>query len=371
MSRRFSAVFLVVLALGATSGFSQDTATNRASASVDRSWREYPVPGWSIVVAQHGRIVFSKAVGLADIEKKRPARADTVYDMGSVSKANTAVAIMQLYEEGKVNPDDPIQKYVPSFPDKGYKITIWNLLTHTSGIRHYHASDFPGDENTKPYHSLAEAITIFKDDPLLFKPGQFYSYSSYGINLLQGVAEKASGLPFEEYMRWYVWGPAGMKDTAFDVPGRSFAHRAKSYVRKDGKEVEFQNSDLTYKFASGGMVSTAEDLALLGIALLHGKLLKLQTLELMWKPSLPDNMLQYTEGKPPHKMGFQQGLVWRLMKDKKGRRIAYHCGSVEAFGACLLIYRDDDLVVADMTNGPGSGGYPSSEELADVFLGPK
>jgi CubicO group peptidase (beta-lactamase class C family) len=96
------------------------------------------------------------------------------------------------------------------------------------------------------------------------------------------------------------------------------------------------------------MVSTAEDLARFGIALLHGKLLKREALALMWKPALGKDVLQYTEGEKPPRMSFPQGFGWRLMTDKKGCRVACHCGSVEGFGACLVIYRDPDLVVADM-----------------------
>jgi len=173
----------------------------QAVAHLDLVWRSNQVPGISAAIASHGRIVFSQGVGFADLDNMVPATANTVYNIGSISKANTAVAVMQLVEQGKVGLDDAIQKYVPSFPDKGYKITIKDLMTHRSGIRHYRDSDFagtPGDENMKPYASLEEAIKLFKDDPLLYKPGEYSSYSSYAVNLLQGVIETAAGMPFED-----------------------------------------------------------------------------------------------------------------------------------------------------------------------------
>ena len=192
------------------------------------------------------------------MENQVPASAASVFDIGSVSKVLTAVAVMQLVEQGKVRLDDPIQKYVPSFPDKGAPITIRHLMTHTSGIRHYRKTDFPGtpdNENLRTYASFEEAITIFKNDPLLFQPGKYFSYSSYGVNLLQGVVEKAGGLPFEEYMHRSVWGPAGMTSTRFDVPARIVPHRARSYVtEKDRPVSNVPYGDLTYKFASGGMM---------------------------------------------------------------------------------------------------------------------
>ena len=134
-----------------------------------------------------------------------PATGSTVYNVGSVSKVIAAAGIVQLVAEGKVSLDDSIQKYVPSFPYKGEPITIHHLVTHISGIRHYRGSDFPDesafDQNWRPYESITEATEIFKDDPLLFSPGEFYSYTSYGVNLLQGVVETASGLGFEDYLR--------------------------------------------------------------------------------------------------------------------------------------------------------------------------
>jgi CubicO group peptidase (beta-lactamase class C family) len=136
---------------------------------------------------------------------------------------------MQLVEQEKVRLEDPIQKYVPSFPEKGAPITLKHLMTHTSGIRHYRPTDFPGtedNENMKPYKSIEEAITIFKDDPLLFAPGRYYSYSSYAVNLLQGVVEKAGGMPFEDYLRKFVWDAAGLRATRFDIPDRIVPRRA-------------------------------------------------------------------------------------------------------------------------------------------------
>src|SRR5262245_25268739 len=165
-------------------------AEARAADRLEALWRANGAPGISVAVSVKGRIVFSAGRGLADLDNSVPATGDTVYDIGSVSKVMTATAVMQLVEQGKVRLEDTIQKYVPSFPDKGSPITVWNLMTHTSGIRHYGPNDFPGgerSENMRPYTSIEDAIGIFKNDPLLFPPGRNYSYSSYAVNLLQGV----------------------------------------------------------------------------------------------------------------------------------------------------------------------------------------
>ncbi|HKV08793.1 MAG TPA: serine hydrolase domain-containing protein [Thermoanaerobaculia bacterium] len=341
----------------------------QAMAYLQEVWRSIGTPGISVAVLQRGRLVFSEGVGFADLDNMVPANGSTVYNVGSVSKAITAVAIMQLVEQGKVGLDEPIQKYVPTFPEKGSPITIRHIMTHTSGIRHYRSTDFPDskdNENWKPYSSLEEAIKIFKDDPLLFKPGEYYFYSSYAANLLQGVVEKARGLAFEDYLRRYVWTPAGMLNTAFDIPERIVPHRAKGYYVVDGKMLNYPYGDLTYKFAGGGMISTAEDLVRLGAALNRGALLKPETVTLMYAPIAP--VLQYREKEPPQATEFSQALIWRILKDQAGRTFVNHCGTVKGFNACLVNYPDQDLVVAILGNGYPTPARREAVAIAQFFL---
>jgi serine beta-lactamase-like protein LACTB, mitochondrial len=325
----------------------------------------------SAAVARGGRMVFSGAVGLADVERAEPATSETVYNIGSVSKEITAVAVMQLVGAGKVRLADPIQRYVPGFPDKGSPITVWHLLTHTSGIRHYRIHDFPGadwEENHRPYASLAEAIGIFKDDPLLFRPGKYYFYSSYGVNLLQGVVETASGLPFGEYLRRRVFNAAAMTRTGLDLAGRPVAHRAHGYKWKQGKLVPAPSVDVSYKYASGGMISTAEDLVRLGMALNQGKLLTPAARARMLSPQLPV-VRRFREDGPPATERFQQGLEWRLVHRPHRRDFVYGCGTFNGFNACLLDYTGEDLVVAMALNRE-AGGFKPAEALADLFRAP-
>lgn len=365
-------ILSVLLLLAPAAGLAEGpTPEARTMAYLQEIWRAIGTPGISVAVAQQGRLVFSKGVGFADLDNMVPADGSTVYNIGSVSKALTAVAVLQLVEQGKVRLDDPIRKYVPSFPDKGPVITLRHILTHTSGIRHYRPDDFPGsvdNENMKPIASLEEAIRIFKDDPLLFQPGERYFYSSYAINLLQGVIETASGLAFEDYMRKFVWDPIGMFHSAFDVPDRIVPHRARGYHLVDGRMRNYPYGDLTYKFASGGMISSAEDLARFGMALNRGALLKPETLELMYKPIEP--VPRHREDGPPETLDFSQALTWRVLKDDAGRTFVNHCGTVKGYNACLVIYREQDLVVAILGNGYPTPARREAVAIAQLFLSP-
>jgi serine beta-lactamase-like protein LACTB len=326
-------------------------------------------PAVSGAVALGGKMVFSDGAGLIDLENQVPATGASVYNIGSVSKVITAIAVMQLMERKRVDLDDDIRKYVPEFPDKGVKITIRHLLTHTSGIRHYRDKDFPGtpdDENMQPIKRWQDGLRFFAQDPLLFPPGKYYSYSSYAVNLLQGVVEKASGQPFEEYLRQHVWGPAGMASASFDIPDRIVPHRAHSYRIVKGRTFNEYYADLRYKFASGGMIASAEDLVKLGVALNHDLLLRPETKGLMLSPQL-HGIQELREGKL-EALDFEQGLLWRLRHDPQGRLVAYHCGAVKTYNVCVVDFLKEDLVAAVATNNSSECcGWAKADTLAAFF----
>lgn len=359
------ALALTLLAHSGTATRAAGPAAQVLAANYLEGVLQTGTPGTSAAVAVKGQIVFSGGAGFADLDNRIRATGSSVYNIGSVSKVNTAVAMMQLVEQGHVSLDDPIQKYVPAFPDKGSPITIKLLMTHQSGIRHYRNAE--GEHSTKRY-SLEESFALFKDDPVLFKPGMSWFYSSYGVNLLQAVIEKSSGLSFEEYMTQRVWGPAGMLSTALDVPERLVPNRAKAYVFPKGKLQNYPFTDLSYIYAGGGMVSTAEDLVRLGAALNRGRLLKADTTALMYRAHL-DPVMRYAASGPPAKMEFRQGLIWRVFNDAAGRTWVNHCGSVKGFNACLVNYPQEDVVAAIMYNADDvSPGRIGAEELAKFFI---
>src|SRR3989441_12200340 len=142
------------------------------------------IPGVQVAVAVNGKLVWSEGFGDADAERKKPVTRETQFRIGSVSKPLTATAVALLYEQGKVDLDAPVQRYVPSFPDKGYPITTRQLAGHLAGIRHYRGDEFVLNRR---FGSVGEGLTIFQDDSLLFPPGTRFSYSSYGWNLISAV----------------------------------------------------------------------------------------------------------------------------------------------------------------------------------------
>jgi CubicO group peptidase (beta-lactamase class C family) len=304
---------------------------------------EFGTPGISVALVLNDELVWAKGYGLADVENQVPAKAETVYRIASISKPMAATAVMQLVERGLVDIDDPIQKYVSYFPQKPLEITVRNVMTHTSGVRHYKSGEM---EMKDHFDSVEEAIAIFKDDPLLFTPGTLYKYSSYAYNLLAGVVETASGLTFEGYMEEHVWGPAGMTATRLEHQGEIVPHRASQYI-KAGPNGQVENApfaDLSIKWAGGGIISTAEDLARFHIALNSGKLLQPETMQEMYEP------FKLADGNETN-----YGLGWRIYRDEHGRRWVGHGGGATGGSTYLLRHPEKKLAVAITCNVQNAG----------------
>lgn len=279
-----SIIFIVLFSF---QSIAQSTIIKKREASViDSLMKVYMtknmVPGASIAITKNERIVWEKGYGMADLEKLVPASPATIYRLASVSKPITAVAVMQLVEQGKVALDSPIQKYVPSFPLKKYPITIRELLSHMTGIRHYQGEEF---NSSRPYKSLTEALDIFKNDSLLQKPGEKQIYSTYGYTLLGVMMEAVSGKTFMDYLKENIFKPAGMIHTYEDDALKIIPNRSAPYdtIRKGevGNSV-FVNS--SYKIPGGGLISDVEDMSRFMIAIQQGKLIKPAT----WKQMITE-----------------------------------------------------------------------------------
>ncbi|MBI4538999.1 MAG: beta-lactamase family protein [Gemmatimonadetes bacterium] len=328
------------------------------NAAAIRAWMEQVrdengLPGLSVAVATDGRIVFSDGVGYAELDNRLPATGGTVHNVGSVSKVIAAIPIMQLVEQGKVALDGPIQRYVPYFPEKGKAITLRQVLTHTSGIRHYKDGEF-GPYRLQEmiyFESFEESTRRWRDDPLVFEPGTYWMYSSYAFNLLHGLVESVTGIGFEAYLRRFVWEPAGMLSTQFDVPSRIVHNRGRGYERNQrGILVNTDYADVSYKYAGGGILSTVEDLVRFGTALNDGTLLKPETVADMYRVQIGPVVKAFSARGEPQPLNFGQALAWRVQTDRQGRRFTSHTGTVKGTRTYVGNYPDLNIVVALQAN---------------------
>ena len=270
-----------------------------------------------------------------------PGKAVTAYRLGSVSKPITAVAVLKLVEEGKLDLDAPIQRYVPSFPEKAFPVTARQLLGHMGGIRHYRDDEPP---NTKAYSGVENGLSFFREDALVAEPGTRYVYSTYGYNLLGTAVEGASGRPYLDYVREVVFARAGMTTIRVDEVRPLIPNRAQGYVRT--KAGELQNSglaDVSYKVPGGGFIATAPDVARFGSALAGGILLNRESLAAMLTP-------QREKGG----RSTSYGLGLDLSATGK-RREAWHTGGQERVSTVVFLLPDEGVGVAVLTNLEGVG----------------
>jgi len=321
---------------------------------------KYHLPGASAAVAIGGKIVWSEAFGEADLENHVPATRATRFRLGSVSKLITAAAVALLVQRGALDLDAPVQRYVPTFPVKQSPVTARELVTHTSGIRHYSDSDAP--KQAKHYKTVVEGLSVFQDDPLLFEPGTRYTYSSYGFNLLSAVVEGAAAKQdFLTFVQTQVAGPLGLTLTA-DQTDAVVDHRTRFYYY--GPDHAFHNApaiDPSYKWASGGFLATADDLARFGSAHLAPGFFTPETISLLFTPQ------RLQSGEPVHANDFSVGLAWRIGTNKQGRRIYHHGGAIEGGRAFLLIEPDSKTVVAILANSYAPFAEIEANDLAQIF----
>jgi len=306
------------------------------------------IPGVQVAVAVNGKLVWSEGFGYADAARQRPVTRETQFRIGSVSKPLTATAVALLYDQGKLDLDAPVQRYVPTFPEKGYPITTRQLGGHLAGIRHYEGQEFFSNRH---YATVLDGLKIFQDDSLLFPPGTRFSYSSYAWNLVSAVVEGASGDDFLHYMSAHVFRPLGLTHTAPDRVDSLVPGRTQFYDRDSAGSLHIAPTvDNSYKWAGGGFVSTAEDLVQFGSALLDPGLLKRQTLDLL-----------FTSQRTNAGTETGYGIGWFLRTDSLGHRWAFHGGSAVGGTAVLGLDRDSRLVVAILTNLSDAPLEPAQE----------
>jgi serine beta-lactamase-like protein LACTB len=275
--------------------------------------------------------------------QEKPTK-NSQFRIASVSKPMTAIAILQLYEKGKINLDLPIQNYLPEFPkkEKG-DITIRQLLNHTSGIPHY-KSDL-GIFNFTHYDNCEKALEKFENRELVFKPGTDFLYSSFGYTLLGAILEEVSGKSYQTYMQENIWKPANMTNTNLEQT------KTNVYIKLGNHFYRSPKNDLSYTYSGGGIQSTAEDLLKFGKAILNYSLINSTTTGFMIQLTNNESKeMEYTFG-------------WDNWKSPKFGKVIEHNGTQVGSSSYFRIYFDKRMVVATLANN-----LNSSEEVRNLSI---
>lgn len=295
------------------------------------------IVGMAAAYSIDGEIAWKNAEGFACKDDKIPFSTTTLTRPASVAKAMTAVAIMQLVEQEKLDLDENIQTYLSSFPTKAKgQITTRQLLTHTSGVDGYINDEA---ENKRQFDHLAEAIAVFEDRPLKFEPGSQFSYTTYGYVILGRVIEEISGQSYEQYMQENIWNPAQMTNTYVEHLDKNYENKSCLYTRKRRKAKEAKANNLSNRVPGGGLITTVEDLVKFGNALLENKLIKAETFALM------------RENQTPNKVGNPYGLGVVLYGQAEDPSSAIgHAGAQTGSSAQIMIISSKKTVIVALAN---------------------
>src|SRR5471032_221627 len=312
------------------------------------------MPGMTIGFTRGG-VEWVQGYGYADLENQVPATAVSSYRLASVTKPMTAVAILQLVEQGKVDLDAPVQTYVPYFPVKPFPITVRLLLGHLAGIDAYR--DHKTEQHFKEHKTTRQSIAVFEHFDLIAEPGTRYRYTSYGYNLLGAVIENATGENYGGYMQRHVWGPLGMTATMMDDPAAVIAHRVRGYGL-EGRELK--NSEFVYvssRFSAGGTRSTVPDMLAFGKGIHDGKVLSPASLALM-QESMVTRAGRLSD----------YGMGWETYPTG-GRYVISHSGQQPETATYLFSFPSRKLTIAVASNLERVNTAAFAERLFEVVTG--
>ncbi|MEW5917679.1 MAG: serine hydrolase domain-containing protein, partial [Gemmatimonadota bacterium] len=334
---------LLAGALGTTAARAQDArpliqyVDSVAAAAV----AEQRTAGVSVAVVKNGRTIVAKGYGFADLENEVPAKAETVYRIGSVTKQFTSAAIMRLMEQGKLSLDDTLQRFLPHFPTQGNRVTVRHLLNHTSGIKSYTSLGPKWARVMRLDLATDSLVALFANEPFDFKPGDAYRYNNSGYFLLGMIIEKLSGKPYGQFLKDEFFTPLGLKNTIYCDQAPLIKNRAQGYATPPNGGKGFTNAEplsMTQPYAAGSLCSTVTDLVVWTQALSSGKVVSPASYTLMTTPGT------LNDGKPiTYGFGLGTGALG-------GHPQVSHNGGINGFVSELHHYPNDSVITVVLTN---------------------
>lgn len=320
---------------------------------------KYRLFNGSVLIAENGKVIYKKGLGLANMEWNIPNTTETRFRLGSITKQFTAALILQLVDQGKVKVDGKISDYLPVYrKDVGNKVTVHQLLNHTSGIPSY--TGLPGfmkDVSRNPF-TVDEFVTKYASNDLEFEPGSKFSYNNSGYFLLGAIVEKVTGKPYATVLKEQILDPLGMKNTGYDVYGTIIEKRAAGYQKTADGYVNAPYLDMSIPYAAGSLFSTVEDLYLWDQALYTDRVVSPASKALMYKPNLND----YAYGWAITKTNFSGGAA--------NAPIIAHTGGINGFNTLIARFPEQKhlIVLLDNTSQGGAlGGI--QREIINILYG--
>lgn len=344
----------------ATATISEATLLRQVKAYVGQLVAEEKFSG-ALLIAKEGKPLLKQAFGLASIAYGAPNRIDTKFNLGSMNKMFTAVAIAQLAEAGKLAYDDPIAAHLLDYPNQRVAdmVTIHHLLTHTSGLNDYFNDKFDQASRAR-FRTVRDFFPLFVDDPLQFEPGSQWSYSNSNFIVLGAIIEAVSGQDYFDYVRQHIYAPAGMINSDAYAMDRETPNLAMGYTRNPG-ETEWRNNLYEHVIRggpAGGGFSTVEDLLRFAQALTEHQLLS----------SEATTLLTTGKVKLPGRDNAEYGYGF-LVETVNGHRRFGHNGGFTGINSELHIYPDLGYVVVVMSNYDPPAASRVAKRIGQLLTG--
>jgi CubicO group peptidase (beta-lactamase class C family) len=322
---------------------------------VYNSYRQF---NGAVLVAENGKVIFKKGYGMANMEWNIPIETDTRFRLGSITKQFTSMLVLQLVQEGKIKLEGKLTDYLPDYrKDTGDRITIHQLLNHTSGIPSYTGlPNFLQDVSRNPY-SVSDFVKKYASGDLEFDPGTKWNYNNSGYFLLGAIVERVTGKPYEQVLKERILDPVGMKNTGYDHYDTILAKRASGYEKRPGGFINAPYLDMSLPYAAGSLYSTVEDLYLWDQALYTEKLLSPQLKEVMFKPGLANYAYGWIVRKPP--LGAQGESV----------TIIEHGGGINGFNTLISRMPESKNLIVLLNNTGGTKLGEMSQKIAGILFG--
>jgi CubicO group peptidase (beta-lactamase class C family) len=309
----------------------------------------------SVLIARNGKVLLRQGYGEADREKHLVNTAQTKFRLGSMTKQFTAMAILILQAQGKLNIHDRICTYLANCPTSWQAITIHQLLTHTSGIPDF--TRFPEFLTTQGSPSSpAQTIARFKDKPLDFQPGKKWSYDNSGYVVLGAIIEQASGKTYEAFLRENIFVPLRMVDSGYDHNNGDLA-----VGYRDQTSVPADFIDMTIPYAAGGLYSTVEDFYRWDQALYTDKLIPKNLRDMLFTPFAPTS---------DHNGGLGYGYGWGISEEDTHLLIS-HEGGINGFHSVIARYPNDKTVIIILGNRQDMNLFEMRTQIAKMVFGEK
>ncbi|MER0438183.1 serine hydrolase domain-containing protein [Emticicia sp. W12TSBA100-4] len=352
MKSYFKITFLLIVILS-TKTFAQ-TFEAKIDSLIQTEFNEKHGPGGVFLIAKDGKPIYQKAFGKANVELDVDLTSESVFQIGSMTKQFTAVAVLMLEEQGKLNVNDSIAKYIADYP-AGDKITIHHLLTHTSGIKDFTKMKTLRDIAQKEM-TPKMMVDFFKNEPVDFSPGEKFDYNNSGYVVLGYIIELVSGETYEDFIKKHIFEKAGMSQSYYATDRQVISKRAYGYHKKEHGFVNKTVISFSVPFSSGSLMSSVGDM-------------------LKWQNALNKNLLLNAESTKKafskYKLNngeeFTYGYGWHI-KELNGTPSREHGGSVFGFKSMGVYIPSEDIYVVGFSNCDCHSPTQITRDIADLAL---